>query len=128
MVKKHIPDSNSDFIFSVIAEEFGLIISSIIIFIFLYLITRVIKKNNVLEGYFAYLTIGGLIIQFAAQLIINIAVSLAMLPTKGITLPFISYGGSSLIAISIAFGIILAMTKKKYNNTIKDRDLLLSTE
>ena len=128
LVKKHIPDSHSDFIFSVIAEEFGLIISSIIIFIFLYLITRVIKKNNVLEGYFAYLTIGGLIIQFAAQLIINIAVSLAMLPTKGITLPFISYGGSSLIAISIAFGIILAMTKKKYNNTIKDRDLLLSTE
>ncbi len=91
LVKKHIPDSHSDFIFSVIAEEFGLIISSIIIFIFLYLITRVIKKNNVLEGYFAYLTIGGLIIQFVAQLIINIAVSLAMLPTKGITLPFISY-------------------------------------
>ncbi|MDA7705564.1 FtsW/RodA/SpoVE family cell cycle protein [Rickettsiales bacterium] len=128
LVKKHIPDSHSDFIFSVIAEEFGIIISSIIIFIFLYLITVVIKKNNITKGYFSYLTISGLIIQFAAQIIINIGVSLEMLPTKGITLPFISYGGSSLIAMSISFGIILALTRKRYQTIIKDEELLLSDE
>jgi cell division protein FtsW len=126
LVKKHIPDSHSDFIFSVVAEEFGLIISSLIIFIFLYLITRIIRKNDIITGYFSYLTIGALIIQFAAQIIINIGVSLGMLPTKGITLPFISYGGSSLIAMSISFGIILALTKKAYNSDINNEDLLLT--
>jgi cell division protein FtsW len=128
LVKQHIPDSHSDFIFSVVAEEFGLIISSIIIFIFLYLITRIIKQNNVAKGYFSYLAISGLIIQFATQIIINIGVSLGMLPTKGITLPFISYGGSSLIAMSIAFGVILALTRKRYQTIIKDEDLLLSSD
>lgn len=126
LVKKHIPDSHSDFIFSVVAEEFGLIISSMIIFVFLYLITRIIRKNDIMTGYFSYLTISALIIQFAAQIIINIGVSLAMLPTKGITLPFISYGGSSLIAMSISFGIILALTKKTYNSNINNEDLLLT--
>lgn len=127
LVKKYIPDSHSDFIFSVVGEELGLLISAIIIFIFLLLITRVIRKNSIYDGYFSYLVIGGIIIQFAVQIIINIGVSLAMLPTKGITLPFISYGGSSLFSMSMAFGIILAMTRQKYHNRIKDSHLLLST-
>ncbi|MFT4718618.1 MAG: cell division protein FtsW [Rickettsiales bacterium] len=128
LVKKHIPDSHSDFIFSVVAEEFGVIISSIFIFIFIYLITRVVRKNDVKKGCFAYLTVSGLVIQFATQVIINIGVGLAILPTKGITLPFISYGGSSLIAMSMSFGIILAMTRKRYGSTLRDKDLLMAGE
>lgn len=126
LVKKHIPDSHSDFIFSVVVEEFGVVISSIFILVFIYLITRVVKKNNIIKGHFAYLTVSGLIIQFSMQVIINIAVSLAMLPTKGITLPFISYGGSSLLAMSMSFGIILAMTRKRFSNTLSDSDLLIN--
>jgi cell division protein FtsW len=126
LVKKHIPDAHSDFIFSVVFEEFGLILSLGIIFIFILLITRIVKKNQPEDGYFIYLSISGILIQFAFQIIINIGVAIGILPTKGITLPFISYGGSSLFAMSIAFGIILSMTRKKYNHESDEKDILLS--
>lgn len=123
VVKKYIPDAHTDFIFAVIAEEFGIIFGIILLFVFLYLITRVIKRAREEENLFCYLCLVGLIVQYAFQIFINIGVSLKMLPTKGMTLPFISYGGSSLLAMSISFGIILSFTKRKYHKKISFEDI-----
>jgi len=118
VVKSYIPDAHTDFIFAVIGEEYGIISCILLIFIFLYLITRIINKIRLENDRFIYLALSGLIFQFAIQLAINIAVSLKLLPTKGMTLPFISYGGSSMIAMSICFGLILAFTKKTYHKNL----------
>jgi cell division protein FtsW len=113
-IKKFIPDAHTDFIFAVISEEFGLIFSVAIIILFLTVITKVIKNINQEGNIFNYITLTGLISLFTLQFIVNVGVSLAILPTKGMTLPFISYGGSSMISMSICFGVILSLTKKKY--------------
>ena len=118
LVKKYIPDAHTDFIFAVVAEEFGIISCIFIMVIFLIVISRVIKRVKIEDDLFCKLTVVGLISQIALQTLINIGVSVGMLPTKGMTMPFISYGGSSLIAVSIGFGIILSLTKKKYNDKI----------
>ncbi len=117
LVKKYIPDAHTDFIFAVVAEEFGLITCLFLMVIFLIIITRVIKRVIVEEDLFSRLAVIGLISQIALQAIINIGVSIGMMPTKGMTLPFISYGGSSIVAISIGVGMILSLTKKKLGLT-----------
>jgi cell division protein FtsW len=125
LVKKYIPDAHTDFIFAVVAEEFGLIMCLFLMIVFMIIISRVIKRLIAEEDLFARLAVVGLISQIALQTIINIGVSIGMMPTKGMTLPFISYGGSSIIAISIGFGMILSLTKKKYNDKI-DYDNIMS--
>ncbi len=126
LVKKYIPDAHTDFIFAVVAEEFGLIMCLFIMVIFMVIISRVIKRVMAEEDLFAKLAVVGLISQIALQTIINIGVSIGMMPTKGMTLPFISYGGSSIIAISIGFGMILSLTKKKYNDKINYDNLMVN--
>lgn len=121
VVKKFIPDAHTDFVFSVIAEEFGIIACSFIILVFAYLITRIIKRAIEEEDLFVYLSLCGLMLQFTLQVIVNIGVSMAMLPTKGMTLPFISYGGSSIISMAFCFGLILSFTKKKYHKNPGDK-------
>lgn len=123
VVKQYIPDAHTDFIFAVMAEEFGVISCIILLFIFLYLIARIIKRTKEEENMFIYLCLCGLVVQFSLQIFINIGVSLKLLPTKGMTLPFISYGGSSMLAMSICFGIILAFTKRKYHKKMSDIDI-----
>ncbi|MBM3579962.1 MAG: cell division protein FtsW [Alphaproteobacteria bacterium] len=118
MVKKFVPDAHTDFIFAVIGEEFGIFSCMILVLIFAYLITRIVKRVLDEEELFTYLSLCGLMTQFAMQVIVNIGVSLRLLPTKGMTLPFISYGGSSMIAMGICFGLILAFTKKKYHREV----------
>jgi cell division protein FtsW len=118
IVKQHIPDAHTDFIFSVVAEEFGVISCLLIMLIILFIITRIVKRIGYEDDLFSILAVVGLVSQIALQFIVNIGVSVGMLPTKGMTLPFISYGGSSTIAIAIGFGIILSLTKKKYDNKI----------
>lgn len=125
IVKKHIPDAHTDFIFAVIAEEFGIISCLAIIFIFFVIVTRTIKRVMDEDDLFSYLATIGLILQFVSQMIINIGVSLGLMPTKGMTLPFISYGGSSIIAMSLCFGMILSLTKKKYHNKIDSKNITL---
>jgi cell division protein FtsW len=115
VVKKFIPDVHTDFIFATIAEEFGILFCIAIVLLFLYLIMRIISKALNEKDLFSYLSLCGLMTQFTMQVIINTGVSLGLFPTKGMTLPFISYGGSSMLATAIAFGLILAFTKKKYN-------------
>jgi len=118
VVKKFIPDAHTDFIFAVVGEEYGIISCAILVVIFAYLITRIVKRALDEENLFVYLALCGLLMQFTMQVIVNVGVSLRLLPTKGMTLPFISYGGSSMIAMGICFGLILAFTKRKYHRDV----------
>jgi cell division protein FtsW len=114
IVKKHLPDAHADFVFSVLGEEFGFFVCVfvvlIIAFIVAYGMLKTLKENNL----FSLLASVGLLSQFGAQSFINIASALHMIPTKGMTLPFISYGGSSMIAASVTVGMILAFRRKNY--------------
>jgi cell division protein FtsW len=113
IVKKHLPDAHADFVFSVLGEEFGFFVCvSVVIligFIVLYGMNRALKEHNM----FALLSSVGLLSQFGLQSFINMASSLHLIPTKGMTLPFMSYGGSSMLAISIVVGLILAFNRRR---------------
>jgi len=124
-VKNYIPDAHTDFIFSVIGEEFGLFFCLILLSVFFYITFRVILKITKETDSFKFLAVFGLVSQFLLQSIINIGVTLNLLPTKGMTLPFISYGGSSMLGMSIAFGIILALTKNTYERKRKISEIIL---
>jgi cell division protein FtsW len=113
IVKQHIPDSHTDFIFAVAGEEFGAIICLIIISIFAFVVLRILLKLIKENDKFTQIAAIGIISQFGLQSVINIGVTLNLLPTKGMTLPFISYGGSSTLAMSIAIGMLLGLTKRK---------------
>ena len=125
VVKEHIPDAHTDFIFAVVAEEFGLITCFSLMVVFLIITIRAIKRARVEEDLFSKLAVIGLSSQIILQTLINIGVSVGMMPTKGMTLPFISYGGSSLIAIAVGVGIILSLTKKRYNDKINYKNIVL---
>lgn len=113
-IKNHIPDAHTDFIFSVIGEEFGAIVCILVLMIFFFISFRFMLKSVPEFDLFRYLAINCLSLMFLFQAIINIGVSLNLLPTKGMTLPLISYGGSSMIGISITLGFLLALTKNDY--------------
>ena len=112
-VKQHLPDSHTDFIFAVAGEEFGAIICIMIIAVFAFIVLRSLARINNEQDKFIQLAGVGIIAQFGLQAVINMGVTLNLLPTKGMTLPFISYGGSSTLAIGIAVGMLLGLTKHK---------------
>lgn len=114
-VKEFLPDAHADFIFAVAGEEFGFITCIIIILLFAIVIFRVIQRLRAETNFFILLAGSGLIVQFAVQAIINMASTLHLIPTKGMTLPFISYGGSSLIALALTLGMLLGLTRKRGN-------------
>jgi cell division protein FtsW len=107
-----LPEAHTDYIFSVIGEEFGLIACMAIAALFLAIAVRVFVKLLDEEDAFLVYASAGLATQFTVQAFINIAVNIGLAPSKGMTLPFISYGGSSMIALSIGFGLLLAFTRK----------------
>jgi cell division protein FtsW len=110
--KFHLPEAHTDYIFSVIGEEFGLIACLAIAAIYLTIIVRVCVKLLDEEDGFIVLAATGLAVQFTVQALINIAVNVNLAPSKGMTLPFISYGGSSMIALSLGMGLLLALTRR----------------
>ena len=110
--KFSLPEAHTDYIFSVIGEEFGLIACVAIIVVFAAIAIRVFVKLLDEEDGFLVLAAGGLVTQFTVQAFINIAVNVGLAPSKGMTLPFISYGGSSMIALSAGFGLLLAFTRR----------------
>ncbi len=112
VVKYELPDAHTDFILAVSAEEFGFILTTFLIVVFAYVILRGFYLMRHENNLFCQLAVSGLLTQIAAQVIINMGQTLNLLPTKGMTLPFISYGGSSLVSIGFAFGLILALTKR----------------
>lgn len=113
-VKLFLPDSHTDFIFAVAGEEFGLLFCLIIVALFFFIVVkglqRVWKENDV----FVILAVAGLVTQFGLQALINMGVAVQLLPAKGMTLPFLSYGGSSVVAIAIAMGMVLALTRQRF--------------
>ena len=112
-VKSVLPDAHTDFIFAVAGEEFGLIACLILVGLFAFVVlrgfSRVIKETNL----FIMLAATGLLVQFGLQALINMGSTLRLMPTKGMTLPFISYGGSSLVAIALCVGMLLALTRRR---------------
>ena len=107
-----LPEAHTDYIFSVIGEEFGLIACMVIATVFLAIVVRVFVKLLDEQDEFKLLAASGLAVQFGAQALISMAVNTGLAPSKGMTLPFISYGGSSMIALSIGMGLLLAFTRR----------------
>ncbi|MBZ9657893.1 putative lipid II flippase FtsW [Mesorhizobium sp. ESP-6-4] len=112
-VKRVIPDSHADFVFSVAGEEFGLIMCFFIMSIFAFIVLRGLSIALKEQDDFTRYAVGGLVTVFGLQSAINMCVNLQLMPAKGMTLPFISYGGSSQIAIAVSMGMVLALTRKR---------------
>ncbi len=112
VVKFVLPDAHSDFIFAVIGEEFGLFASLAIIALFSFIVLRGFLRLLHEQNLFILLSTSGLLTQFGMQVLVNMGVNLRLLPAKGMTLPFISYGGSSLLALAFAMGMVLGLTRK----------------
>ena len=112
VVKFQLPDAHSDFIFAATAEEFGIVTCLVLIGLFAFLLFRALNRVTNLHDRFCLLAAGGLAAQFGLQAFINMAVNLNLMPTKGMTLPFISYGGSSLLAFGLSIGLLLALTRR----------------
>jgi cell division protein FtsW len=110
--KFHLPEAHTDYIFSVIGEEFGLVACLAIALLYFAIVARVMVRLLHEENRFIVLATAGLVAQFGLQALINMAVNVHIAPSKGMTLPFISYGGSSLIALSIGMGLLLAFTRR----------------
>ena len=112
-VKDILPDAHADFIFAVTGEEFGLIVCLLLVGLFAFVVlrgfSRVFRDNDL----FVLLVVAGLLVQFGLQAIINMASSLQLMPPKGMTLPFISYGGSSTLALAWGLGMVLALTRER---------------
>ncbi|MFN7418238.1 MAG: putative lipid II flippase FtsW [Alphaproteobacteria bacterium] len=113
VMKRHVPDLHTDFIYSVAAEEYGLIFSLALITLFAFLVIRGLYRALKLSDPFQQVAAAGLFVLVGEQVLINIAVNLNLIPTKGMTLPFISYGGSSMLAICLTLGFALALTRRR---------------
>jgi cell division protein FtsW len=126
IVKRIIPDSHTDFIFSVAAEEFGIVFCMVIVLIFAFLVMRGLSHAFRERNDFNRFAVAGLVLQIGIQSMINIGVNLQLLPAKGMTLPLISYGGSSMVAICVTAGFILALTRHRPEKRAVERSLFRS--
>lgn len=113
-VKFSLPDAHADFIFAVAGEEMGLVFCLLIVSAFAFVVLRGFARVFNETNYFVMLAVAGLMVQFGLQAAINMGSSLHLMPTKGMTLPFISYGGSSLLALGFGMGMALALTRKRF--------------
>jgi cell division protein FtsW len=112
-VKDVLPDAHADFVFAVAGEEFGLVVCVLIVGIFAFIVLRGFSRLLQEGNLFVLLSATGLLIQFGLQAVINMASSLHLIPTKGMTLPFLSYGGSSMLALALGMGMMLALTRRR---------------
>lgn len=113
VMKRSVPDLHTDFIYSVAAEEFGLVLSLMMIGLYAFIVVRGMRKARQLNDPFEQTAAAGLFMLIGLQASINIAVNLNLIPTKGMTLPFISYGGSSMLAMGVTMGFALALTRRR---------------
>ena len=112
-VKRILPDSHADFVFAVGAEEFGIVLCLILVALFAFIVVRALASAMRNDDAFARFATAGLAMLFGMQSAINMAVNLALIPAKGMTLPFISYGGSSMISLAYGMGMLLALTRER---------------
>ncbi|HHB83491.1 MAG TPA: cell division protein FtsW [Devosia sp.] len=113
MVRRYVPDAHADFVFSAAAGEFGLLFCLVLVGLIGFITLRALFLAQQQNGLFARLAASTLAIQFGVQSGINLAVNLNLLPPKGMTLPFVSYGGTSMLATAFSMGLILALTRRK---------------
>ena len=113
VVKEHLPDAHADFILAVAGEEFGLIACLVIVALFAFVILRGFSRVFREDDLFILLAVAGLLVLFGVQTLINMASATHLMPPKGMTLPFISYGGSSLLALALSMGMVLALTRAR---------------
>ena len=112
-VKRVLPESHADFVFAVAAEEFGVVLCLILVALFAFVVLRALSHAMRNEDLFARFALAGLAILFGTQSFINMAVNLHLMPAKGMTLPFISYGGSSMISLAYGMGMLLALARDR---------------
>ena len=112
-VKRVLPDSHADFVFAVAAEEFGIVLCLVLVALFAFIVLRALANAMRNEDPFSRFATAGLAILFGAQSAINMSVNLALIPAKGMTLPFISYGGSSMISLAYGMGMMLALMRER---------------
>jgi cell division protein FtsW len=112
-VKRILPDSHTDFVFAVAAEEFGIIFCLALAGLFAFIVLRALSRAYANEDLFTRFAASGLAILFGVQAAINMAVNLHLIPAKGMTLPFISYGGSSMVSLAYGVGMMLALTRQR---------------
>ncbi|MXQ10155.1 FtsW/RodA/SpoVE family cell cycle protein [Microvirga makkahensis] len=112
-VKRILPDAHTDFIFAVTAEEFGIVVCLALLVLFAFIVLRGLMLARRSEDTFCRLAATGLILMFGLQAAINMMVNVHLMPAKGMTLPFISYGGSSLLSLALGMGFLIALTRRR---------------
>jgi cell division protein FtsW len=117
-VKDVLPDAHADFVFAVAGEEFGMILCLVIIAVFAFIVLRGLLRLVQEQDMFIVLACTGLVTGFGLQAFVNMASSLQLIPTKGMTLPLISYGGSSALAVALGMGMLLALTRRRHHGDV----------
>ena len=120
-LKRVLPDSHTDFIFAVTGEEFGVLFCLAIVALFAFIVLRVLLRSSNNVNSFSRFAGAGLVMLFGLQSAINMAVNLRLMPAKGMTLPFISYGGSSLISLALGMGFLIAVTRRRPQSEVMNR-------
>ncbi|MGM4921285.1 putative lipid II flippase FtsW [Tardiphaga sp. 804_B3_N1_9] len=122
IAKRSLPDSHTDFVFAVGAEEFGILLCLAVLCLFAFIVIRAMSRAYATEDLFSRFAASGLAILFGVQAAINMAVNLHLIPAKGMTLPFISYGGSSMISLAYSVGMLLALTRMRPRTEVEAID------
>ena len=112
-IKDVLPDAHADFVFAVVGEEFGMVICLLLLAVFGFIVLRGLLRLLAEQDLFIVLASCGLVTSFGLQAFVNMASSLHLIPTKGMTLPFVSYGGSSVLAVALGIGMLLALTRRR---------------
>jgi cell division protein FtsW len=112
-IKRILPEGHTDFVFAVAGEEFGMVLCVVILALFAFIVLRGLLRLLREQDLFIVLSCTGLVTGFGLQAFVNMASTLRLIPTKGMTLPFISYGGSSVMAIALGMGMLLALTRRR---------------
>lgn len=112
-MKDLLPDAHADFVFAVAGEEYGMVVCMLIICVFGVIVVRTLLRLIREDDPFVVIATSGLVTGFGLQAFVNMASSLHLIPTKGMTLPFISYGGSSAMSVALAIGMVLALTRQQ---------------
>jgi cell division protein FtsW len=125
-VKRILPESHTDFVFAVAAEEFGIVLCLLLVALFTFIVVRALRHASRTEDPFARFAAAGLAVLLGLQSAINMAVNLHLMPAKGMTLPFISYGGSSMISLAYGMGMLLALTRERPRAELLAREAALA--
>jgi cell division protein FtsW len=120
-IKRILPDAHTDFIFAVTGEEFGIVVCVILLCLFAFIVLRGLVLARRSEDMFSRLAITGLVLMFGLQACINMMVNVHLMPAKGMTLPFVSYGGSSLLSLALTMGFLIALTRRRPRAETLDR-------